>query len=102
MCLLTFYLNKDCGLHVFNLNKDCGLHVFNLNKDCGLHVINFSTFDLQVFDGDRDDQVTLDLKGPDARMFQITPKGEIHLVDLARLTGSEAHLVVTAQEHYTV
>ena len=55
-----------------------------------------------MFDGDRDDQVTLDLKGPDARMFQITPKGEIHLVDLARLTGSEAHLVVTAQEHYTV
>ena len=91
MCLLTFYLNKDCGLHVLHLNKDCGLHV-----------INFSTFDLQVFDGDRDDQVTLDLKGPDARMFQITPKGEIHLVDLARLTGSEAHLVVTAQEHYTV
>jgi hypothetical protein len=29
-----------------------------------------------VYDGDRDDLVTLDLKGPDARMFRITPKGK--------------------------
>jgi hypothetical protein len=33
----------------------------------------------QVEDGDSGDEVTLDLKGPDARMFQITPKGQLRL-----------------------
>jgi hypothetical protein len=35
----------------------------------------------QVEDGDSGDEVTLDLKGPDARMFQITPKGQLRPLD---------------------
>jgi hypothetical protein len=35
----------------------------------------------QVEDGDSGDEVTLDLKGPDARMFQITPKGQLRPYD---------------------
>jgi hypothetical protein len=35
----------------------------------------------QVEDGDSGDKVTLDLKGPDARMFQITPKGQLRPCD---------------------
>jgi hypothetical protein len=35
----------------------------------------------QVEDGDSGDEVTLDLKGPDARMFQITPKGQLRPCD---------------------
>jgi len=39
----------------------------------------------QVEDGDSGDEVTLDLKGPDARMFQITPKGQLRPYDWLQL-----------------
>jgi hypothetical protein len=45
------------------------------------HLKNIFMNLFQVEDGDRGDEVTLDLKGPDARMFQITPKGQLRPYD---------------------
>jgi hypothetical protein len=49
------------------------------------HLMNNTKNLLQVEDGDTGDEVTLDLKGPDARMFQITPKGQLRPYDWLQL-----------------
>ena len=54
---------------------------------------------IQVFDGDRGDRVELDLRGPDARAFRISPRGVISLKDAAALDGvAAAHFIVTAED----
>ena len=53
---------------------------------------------VDVFDGDTDDEISLDLTGHSARVFGITANGEIYITDLSFLTGEEAHIVVTAED----
>ncbi len=68
-------IRSMCVLIVFKFslveqsNREFILHHKHLNN-------NFMYL-FQVEDGDSGDEVTLDLKGPDARMFQITPKGQL-------------------------
>ncbi len=42
---------------------------------------------LQVHDGDKGDEVTLDIKGPDARIFRINKRGELFIDDLKYKVG---------------
>ncbi len=58
-------------------NRESVSHQKHFNNNC------FNLF--QVEDGDSGDEVTLDLKGPDARMFQITPKGQLRPYDWLQL-----------------
>ena len=54
---------------------------------------------VQVFDGDRGDRVELDLGGPDARAFAISPQGLISLTDPGQLLENrDAHFIVSAQD----
>ena len=53
---------------------------------------------LEVFDGDKDDEISLEISGQHARVFGITEAGELFLSDLTFLTGPEAHIVVTAED----
>ena len=53
---------------------------------------------LEVFDGDKDDEISLEISGQHARVFGITEEGELFLSDLTFLTGPEAHIVVTAED----
>ena len=53
---------------------------------------------VDVFDGDIDDEISLELSGHSARVFKITQEGEIYINDMSFLTGSEAHVVVTAKD----
>ena len=53
---------------------------------------------LEVFDGDENDKISLEISGQHARVFGITEKGELFITDLSYLTGSDAHIVVTAQD----
>jgi hypothetical protein len=53
---------------------------------------------IQVFDGDRGDRVELELAGPDARAFAISPAGVISLKGEAEGVGAVAHFVVTAED----
>jgi hypothetical protein len=55
---------------------------------------------VQVFDGDRGDRVELDLRGPDARAFVISPLGVITLTEPSQLeaAASTAHFIVTAED----
>ena len=53
---------------------------------------------LEVFDGDEDDKISLEISGQHARVFGITEEGELFISDLSYLTGSDAHIVVTAQD----
>jgi hypothetical protein len=58
---------------------------------------------VQVFDGDRGDRVELELAGPDARAFAISPAGVISLKGEAggQLAAAVAHFVVTAEDSGT-
>ena len=56
---------------------------------------------VQVFDGDRGDRVELELAGPDARAFAISPAGVISLKGEAEGVGAVAHFVVTAEDSGT-
>ncbi len=55
---------------------------------------------VQVFDGDRGDRVELELAGPDARAFAISPAGVISLKEAGQLAEgvAVAHFVVTAED----
>ncbi len=55
---------------------------------------------VQVFDGDRGDRVELELAGPDARSFAISPAGVISLKEEGQLAEgvAVAHFVVTAED----
>ena len=53
---------------------------------------------VQVFDGDKGDKMTLEIRGEMARVFSITPDGDIVLSDLGYMSGAEAHILVIAQD----
>ena len=53
---------------------------------------------VDVFDGDKGDQISLDITGPFARVFGITTKGDIFISDISYMTGTDAHLVVVAED----
>ena len=52
---------------------------------------------LEVFDGDKDDSISLEISGQHGRVFGITEAGELFIRDLTFLTGPEAH-IVTAED----
>ncbi|KZC13466.1 Protocadherin-like wing polarity protein stan, partial [Dufourea novaeangliae] len=53
---------------------------------------------LEAADGDRDDKVSLSLRGPDARSFEIRESGELILRSSATVNGSLARLVAVASD----
>nr|CAD7397117.1 unnamed protein product [Timema poppensis] len=53
---------------------------------------------VEAADGDRGDFIIMSLRGPSARMFDITESGDIILVDLSLLNSTEAHMVVIATD----
>ncbi|XP_034194591.1 protocadherin Fat 4-like Cad96Ca isoform X1 [Osmia lignaria lignaria] len=53
---------------------------------------------LEAADGDRDDKVSLSLRGPDARSFEIRDNGELILRTAATINGSLARLVAVASD----
>ncbi|XP_017878251.1 protocadherin Fat 4 [Ceratina calcarata] len=53
---------------------------------------------LEAADGDRDDKVSLSLRGPDARSFEIRDNGELILRSAATVNGSLARLVAVASD----
>lgn len=53
---------------------------------------------VEAADGDRGDSVTLSLRGPGARMFDISDTGDIILVDMTLLNGSTVHMVAVATD----
>ncbi|XP_006625120.1 protocadherin Fat 4 isoform X2 [Apis dorsata] len=53
---------------------------------------------LEAADGDRDDKISLSLRGPDARSFEIRDNGELILRSVATVNGSLARLVAVASD----
>ncbi|XP_031775715.1 protocadherin-16 isoform X3 [Apis florea] len=53
---------------------------------------------LEAADGDRDDKISLSLRGPDARSFEIRDNGELILKSVATVNGSLARLVAVASD----
>nr|XP_033333773.1 protocadherin Fat 4 [Megalopta genalis] len=53
---------------------------------------------LEAADGDRDDKVSLSLRGPDARSFEIRDSGELLLRSATTINGSLARLVAVASD----
>ncbi|KAF3428479.1 hypothetical protein E2986_00275 [Frieseomelitta varia] len=53
---------------------------------------------LEAADGDRNDKVSLSLRGPDARSFEIRDSGELILRSAATINGSLARLVAVASD----
>ncbi|XP_069687408.1 protocadherin-15 [Periplaneta americana] len=53
---------------------------------------------VEAADGDRGDFITLTLRGPAARMFDISDSGDIILVDMTLLNSSTAHMVAVATD----
>ncbi|XP_076763185.1 protocadherin Fat 4-like Cad96Ca [Xylocopa sonorina] len=53
---------------------------------------------LEAADGDRDDRISLSLRGPDARSFEIRESGELILRSAATINGSLARLVAVASD----
>ncbi|XP_076288618.1 protocadherin Fat 4-like Cad96Ca isoform X2 [Lasioglossum baleicum] len=53
---------------------------------------------LEAADGDRDDKVSLSLRGPDARSFEIRDSGELILRSAATINGTLARLVAVASD----
>ncbi|XP_043251458.1 protocadherin-like wing polarity protein stan [Colletes gigas] len=53
---------------------------------------------LEAADGDRDDKISLSLRGPDARYFEIRDNGELILRSSTTINGSLARLVAVASD----
>uniref|UniRef100_A0A0C9R2N1 Stan protein n=1 Tax=Fopius arisanus TaxID=64838 RepID=A0A0C9R2N1_9HYME len=53
---------------------------------------------LEAADGDRGDRVSLSLRGPDARLFEIRDNGELILTSTGPFNGSLARLVAVASD----
>ncbi|CAK9806712.1 Protocadherin-like wing polarity protein stan [Anthophora plagiata] len=53
---------------------------------------------LEAADGDRDDKISLSLRGPDARSFEIRDNGELVLRSVPSINGSLARLVAVASD----
>ena len=54
--------------------------------------------EVEVFDGDKGDRISLDIRGAYARVFGITNSGELRINNLKRINGTEAHIVVVAED----
>ena len=54
--------------------------------------------EVEVFDGDKGDRISLDIRGAYARVFGITDSGQLRIKDLGHLNGTEAHIVVVAED----
>uniref|UniRef100_A0A1V1FIP7 Putative CTL9 n=1 Tax=Reticulitermes speratus TaxID=60591 RepID=A0A1V1FIP7_9NEOP len=54
---------------------------------------------VEAADGDKGDFINLSLRGPGARMFDISDMGDIILVDMTLLNGSTAHMVAVATDN---
>ena len=52
---------------------------------------------VHVTDGDKDDRVSLDIKGEMANVFRITNDGDIMVRNIGYMRGQVAHLLVVAQ-----
>ncbi|CAK9827732.1 Protocadherin-like wing polarity protein stan [Anthophora retusa] len=53
---------------------------------------------LEAADGDRDDKISLSLRGPDARSFEIRDNGELILRSVPSINGSLARLVAVTSD----
>jgi len=53
---------------------------------------------VHVYDGDKGDKITLDIRGAFARVFGITSKGDIVIRNLNFMNGTDAHIVVVAED----
>ena len=53
---------------------------------------------VQVHDGDKGDQLRLEVMGGLARVFRVTSAGDIIIRDLGHMNGTAAHLVITAED----
>ena len=53
---------------------------------------------VHVFDGDKGDKITLDIRGAFARVFGITSRGDIVIRNLKFMNGTDAHIVVVAED----
>ena len=54
--------------------------------------------EVEVFDGDKGDKISLDIRGAFARVFGITNSGQLRIKDLRHMNGTEAHIVVVAED----
>ncbi|XP_065333277.1 cadherin EGF LAG seven-pass G-type receptor 1 isoform X1 [Cloeon dipterum] len=63
-----------------------------------LPVTNALVGTLEVADGDLGDKISLELRGPSARAFNINDQGEIRLIRPELLNSSTAHLVAIAMD----
>ena len=54
--------------------------------------------EVEVFDGDKGDRISLEIRGAYARVFGITDRGQLRIKDLGHLNGTEAHIVVVAED----
>ena len=52
---------------------------------------------VEVWDGDTDDVVSLDLRGDMSEVFRIDDAGEIFIDNIGYMRGKTAHILVTAQ-----
>ena len=65
----------------------------------GQNVVEHHVGRVDVSDGDKGDEVDLELQGADARAFHIFPSGDLIIAEPARLNRTiEAHLVVVAED----
>ena len=53
---------------------------------------------MQVYDGDKGDQVSLDITGADARGFSVSNTGNIFIRDLKYINKTDAHIVIVAED----
>ena len=53
---------------------------------------------VQVYDGDKGDQVSLDIRGADARGFSVSNTGNIFIRDLKYINKTDAHIVIVAED----
>ena len=65
----------------------------------GENMVDHHVGQVDVSDGDVEDEVDLELQGADARAFHIFPSGDLIIAEPARLNRTtEAHLVIVAQD----
>ena len=54
--------------------------------------------EVEAHDGDKGDHLRLDIMGAFARVFRITARGELLIRDMSYMNGTEAHIVVVAED----
>ena len=52
---------------------------------------------LEVNDGDKDDRISLDIKGDMSKVFGVTADGDLTIDNIGYMRGQEAHILVMAQ-----